>query len=169
MQIPSAECVVGNFIDCLSNLGIQIFSGDSLDESDSGWYTEESDIEEAYNKISRIEQELRAECVTDIVVPNSFIGLFSPPELFELFYPCHAFSLETASEMLIDQYNYIIQQGEKSIVCKYLEKLKEKRGYILLQKPSKNSLCFTSTSFVFCSTAWWKFICVCSWLSVAIW
>ena len=34
-------------------------------------------------------QELRAECITDIVVPNSFIALFYPPELFELFYlPC---------------------------------------------------------------------------------
>ena len=81
---------------------------------------------------------MRAECITDFVVPNSFIALFCPPELFELFYLCHAFSVETASEMVIDQYNHIIQQGEKYIVCKYLERLKEKCGYIL-QKSSKNS------------------------------
>ena len=31
-----AECVAGNFIDCLSNPGTQTFSGDSLDDSDSG-------------------------------------------------------------------------------------------------------------------------------------
>ena len=115
-----AECVVGNFIDCLNNPGTQIFSGDSLDDSGSGSDTE----------ISRIEQDLGAECITDIVVPNSFIALFSPPDSFELFYLCHAFSVETASEMVIDQYNHIIQQGEKYIVCKYLEKLKEKRGCI---------------------------------------
>ena len=80
-----AECVVGNSIHCLSNSGAQIFSGDSLDDSDSGSDIEESDTEEAYNEISRIEQELRAECVTDILVSNSFIALSSPPESFELF------------------------------------------------------------------------------------
>ena len=80
-----AECVVGNSIHCLSNLGAQIFSGDSLDDSDSGSDTEKSDTEEAYNEISRTEQELRAECVTDIFVSNSFIALSSPPESFELF------------------------------------------------------------------------------------
>ena len=42
------------------------------------------------------------------------------------YFICHAFSVEIASEMVIDQYNHIIQQGEKYIVCKCLEKLKEK-------------------------------------------
>ena len=124
------ECVAGNLIDCLSNPGTQIFSGDSLDDTDSESEAEESDTEEAYNEISRIEQELRAECVTETVVLNSFIALISPPESFELFYLCHAFSVETAYEMVIDQYNHITQQGEKYIVCKYLEKLKEKHGHI---------------------------------------
>ena len=115
------ECVAGNLIDCLSNPGTQIFSGDSLDDTDSESEAEESDTEEAYNEISRIEQELRAECVTETVVLNSFIALISPPESFELFYLCHAFSVETAYEMVIDQYNHITQQGEKYIVCKYLK------------------------------------------------
>ena len=53
-----AESVVGNFIDFLSNPGT--FSGDSLDDSDSGSDTEERDTAEAQNEISRIEQELRA-------------------------------------------------------------------------------------------------------------
>ena len=52
---PCAEYVVGNFIDCLSNPGTQIFSEDSLDDPDSGSDTKESDTEEAYNEISRIE------------------------------------------------------------------------------------------------------------------
>ena len=52
---PYAECVVGNFIGCLSNPGREIFSGDSLDDSESGSDTDESDTEEASNKISRIE------------------------------------------------------------------------------------------------------------------
>ena len=32
--------------------------------------------------------------------------------------------------MVIDQYNHNIQQGDKQILCKYLEKLKEKHGHI---------------------------------------
>ena len=52
---PYAECVVGNFIDCLSNPGREIFSGDSLDDSESGSDTDESDTEEASNEISRTE------------------------------------------------------------------------------------------------------------------
>ena len=132
-----AECVVGKFIYCLSNPGTQTFSGDSLDDSDSGSDTEECDTKKLYNEISRIEQELWHECITDIVVLNSFIALFSPPESFELCYLCHAFSVETASEMVINQYNHIIQQGEKYIVCKYLENLKEKRGHIYYKSLAK--------------------------------
>ena len=68
---------------------------------------------------------------------NSFIALFSPPESFELCYLCHAFSVETASEMVINQYNHIIQQGEKYIVCKYLENLKEKHRHIYYKSLTK--------------------------------
>ena len=59
--------------------------------------------------------------------------------MFELFYQCHTFSIEAASEMVIDQYNYIIQQGEKCIVCKYLGKLKEKHGCIYYKSLPKTS------------------------------
>ena len=54
-QCSCAECAVGNVIDCLSNPGTQIFSGDSLHDFDSGSDTEKSGTKEAYNKISRIE------------------------------------------------------------------------------------------------------------------
>ena len=50
-----AESAVGYVIDCLSNQGTQTFSGDSLDEFDSGSDTEESGTKDAYNEISRIE------------------------------------------------------------------------------------------------------------------
>ena len=48
------------------------------------------------------------------------------------YFICHAFSVEIASEMVIDQYNHIIQQGEKYIACKYLEQLKEICGHIYI-------------------------------------
>ena len=68
-----------------------------------------------YDELTKFEKELRAECVANIVMPNSFIALFSPTESFVFFYLCQAFSIETASEMMNDQYNHVIQQGDKYI------------------------------------------------------
>ena len=81
----------------------------------TGSDSKESETEEVYDEFTKFEQELRAECVANIVMPNSFIALFSPPESFELFYLCQAFSIITASEMINDQYNHVIQQGDKYI------------------------------------------------------
>ena len=73
---------------------------------------------------------MKTEYVADIVAPNSFIALFSPPESFEQFYICKAFSVNTASDMMVDDYCHIIQKGDKYINCNYLEKVKEKHGCI---------------------------------------
>ena len=108
------ECIVGHFASCVSHPGI-IFSG-ITEDSDSGSDSEESETEEVYDELTKFEQELRAECIADIVMPNSFIFLFSPPESFELFYLCQAFSVETVSEMMVDEYNHVIQQGDNYII-----------------------------------------------------
>ena len=90
-----AECVVRKFIDCYLNPGVKLIventEGSDKDISD----TDESNTGD--DEEIRIEQELRTECVAD-VTPNSFIALFSPPESFELFYICKAFSVNTASD-----------------------------------------------------------------------
>lgn len=99
-------------------------------------------MEEAHNEITKFEQELRAECVADIVIPNSFTALFSPPESFQLFYLLHALSIETLSEMMIDQYNHVIQQGDKYILCTLLEKLKEKHGHTYQKNLYKTAFVF---------------------------
>ena len=52
-----------------------------MSESDSDT---ESD-HEGDDEMSKKEQELRAECVADVITPNSFIALFSPLESFVLF------------------------------------------------------------------------------------
>ena len=84
---------------------------------------------------------MRTECVADVVTPNSFIALFSPPESFELFYICKAFSINTTSDMVVDDYRHIIQKGDKYIDCNYLEKVKEKHGHIYYK-------CLSKTVFV---------------------
>ena len=73
---------------------------------------------------------MRTECVADTVTPNLFIAIFSPPESFEVLYICKAFSVNTASDMMVDYYHHIIQKGDKYIAGNYLEKVKEKHGRI---------------------------------------
>ena len=107
--------------------------GSDTDTSDTD--TDESDIDD-YEEIW-IEQELRTECVADTVTLTSFISLFSPPESFELFYICKAFSVNTISDMMVDDYRRIIQKGDKYIGCNYLEKVKEKHGRIYYKSLSK--------------------------------
>ena len=63
--------------------------------------------------------------------PEFIYSCISPPESFELFYICKAFSVNTASDMMVDDYRHIIQKGDKYIGCNYLEKVKKKHGRIL--------------------------------------
>ena len=50
-----------------------------------------------------------------LLPPNSFTALFSQPESFELFYICKVFSVNTASDMMEENYRHIIQKGDKYI------------------------------------------------------
>ena len=51
-----------------------------------------------------------------LLPPNSFTALFSQPESFELLYICKVFSVNTASDMMVEDYCHIIQKGDKYIV-----------------------------------------------------
>ena len=50
-----------------------------------------------------------------LLPPNSFAALFSQPKSFELFYICKVFSVNTASDMMVENYRHIIQKGDKYI------------------------------------------------------
>ena len=50
-----------------------------------------------------------------LLPPNSFTALFSQPKSFELFYICKVFSVNTASDMMVENYRHIIQKGDKYI------------------------------------------------------
>ena len=51
-----------------------------------------------------------------LLPPNSFTALFSQPEYFELLYICKVFSVNKASDMMVEDYCHIIQKGDKYIV-----------------------------------------------------
>ena len=79
------ECVVRNFIDCNLNPGVKLIventEGSDTDTSDTD--TDESDTDD--DEEIQIEQELRTECVADIVTPNSFTAVFHHQNLLNCF------------------------------------------------------------------------------------
>ena len=76
------------------------------------------------------EQAIRAEYVTDAIVQNSHIALFSPLESFELFYLYYVLKISIGVEEIAGKYNHIILKGNAYITCQYLEKIKENCGCV---------------------------------------
>ena len=66
------------------------------------------------------EQAIGAELVTDAIVQNPHIALFSLPESFELFYLCYVLKISIAEEKITDKYSHMISKGNTYITCQYL-------------------------------------------------
>ena len=98
---------------------------ESESDSDSDYDDNDSDTEYIMK-----EQAVRAECVTDAIVQNSHVALFSPPESFKHFYLCYVLKISIAEEDFANKYNHIISKGNTYITCQYLEKIKEKSGRV---------------------------------------
>ena len=100
------QCVIGNFMDCSHEPGTKILATSKTvhDESD---YESESDSDSDYDDNDRDtedimkEQAIRAECVTNAIIQNSHIALFSPPESFKLFYLCYVLKMSIAEEEIV--------------------------------------------------------------------
>ena len=92
---------------CLSCPGIKIFSGNTED-SNSGCYAEESDTEETYNEITKFEQELELNVLLILILPILLLLFFCSSALFlQIIYLFQLFSIETISEMMLDQHNHV--------------------------------------------------------------
>ena len=132
----------GNFIDCLLKPGNMLSHGQlgihkSDSESDEEFEYEDDDMTteadiEAY--------ELRADCVFNVLQRGSFIALFLHSSSFKLFYLCKVLEFGTATEDMIDPYNYQITIGTKYILCNYLEKIAEKKNSIIYKILSETVL-----------------------------
>ena len=87
------ECLKGNFIGCSYESGKIIYTNCSDDEcSDNS--DEEIENEDLYCEETVTEEnEMRAECIVDVVRPGAYVALFSPPESFEIFYLCQVMKL----------------------------------------------------------------------------
>ena len=65
-----------------------------------------------------------------IIEKGSTIALYSPSTSIELFFLCTVTAFGIASEELKDKNKHIIKEGERFIKGRYLEKTREKKGFI---------------------------------------
>ena len=66
------------------------------------------------------ENEIRADCVVDVVQPGSHVAFYAPPESFEMLYLYYVIESGIASESMCDDYNHVIEKGMKDLKCNEL-------------------------------------------------
>ena len=115
------KCLKGAFIKCSNEAGKNIYFNDYSEYEDS----EESDSDdEAKNDTCESvtkENEIKAECVIDVVNPGSYVALYSSPNPFEMgFFVSYIADTGVTPEI-------IIEKGSIYLKCNYLEKKSEKK------------------------------------------
>ena len=133
------ECLKGKFVKCLFEAGKVYFTACSDDECSDLNSNEEIENDGLFCENENVteENEIRADCVVDVVQPCSYVALYAPPEAFEMFYLCYVIESGIASEYMCDDYNHVIEEGMKYLKCNYLEKKSEKKGNIFYKKLEK--------------------------------
>ena len=84
----------------------------------------------------------------DIVIPGQVIALRSPRDVHESFYLCVVDKVVKASEDTFYSYQHFILKDMEYIICKYLKKIKETKGFIQYKKLSQDV--FVLPGEVFC-------------------
>ena len=132
------ECLKGKFAKCSFEAGKAYFtecSDDEFSDLNSDEEIENDDL--CCENENVMENEIRADCVVDVVQPCSYVALYSPPESFESFYLCYVIESGITSESMCDDYNHVIEKGIKYLKCHYLEKKSEKKGNIFYKMLGK--------------------------------
>ena len=73
----------------------------------------------------------------DVVNPEFYVALYPSPDLFEMGLLCYVIAVAVAPEMMVDDYNHIIEKGSTFLKCNYLGKKnlkKRKCFYKMLKK-----------------------------------
>ena len=116
---------------------LKIIKDDKLSDNDDG-DDKTGDDDEDHAEIIE-DNELDTNVMLDIVGEQTIVALYSlppslppppPPHALELFYLCKVIKVKVAEETMIDSFNHVVEQGAKYFRCQYLEKDKEKRGFV---------------------------------------
>ena len=75
----------------------------------------------------------------EIIIPNTFIGLRSPPESLKLFFVAKVLSKTIAEQFMEDENGRGVLPGESYIVVQYLEKISERRSAVKYKLVKTNS------------------------------
>ena len=130
------NCLRGQFIKCENKAGSQVSSREVNPNAESDEDDDEEfdyDCDGDRNELAEIEkqnQQIRGDCVFELLQKESFIAIFSPPNSRELFYICKVLYFGVADEDLTDNYIHFILKGSSFITCQYLERLSEKKRNI---------------------------------------
>ena len=132
------ECLKGKFAKCSFEAGTYFTecSDDEFSELNSDEEIENDDLCCENENVTE-ENEIRADCVVDVLQPCSYVALYSPPESFELFYLCYVIESGIVSESMCDDYNHVIETVTTYLKCNYLEKKSEKKGNIFYKMLGK--------------------------------
>ena len=118
------ECISGNLINSSVKEGKCFCEGDN-EESDTDSTDNEEDENESEDEGVHV-NEIRADTMVDLIEKDSVVALYSHQNANGLFYLCKVVSSGVANENLTDTYEHHI----KYLLCKYFEKVREKRGFV---------------------------------------
>ena len=85
------ECLKEKFVKCLFEAGKVYFTACSDDKCSDLNSDEEIETDDLFCKNENVteENEIRADCVVNVVQPCSYVALYAPPEAFEMFCLCY--------------------------------------------------------------------------------
>ena len=84
------ECLKGKFVKWLFEAGKVYFTACSDDECSDLNSDKEIENDDLFCENENVteENDVRADCVVDVVQPCSYVALYVPREAFEMFYLC---------------------------------------------------------------------------------
>ena len=144
-----ANGINGKFIDCEYQPESQISSKEitSDDESEDDYKFDEDFDDDSAAQQELYNQQLRDDCIFELLQKETFIAICSPPMSQELFYLCRVLDFGVALDDLCDKYNHKVPKGTSYIKCQYLERICEKKEtcainfYQILCSFSQQKLC----------------------------
>ena len=124
--------IVGKFIECRIEKGVEKLADDSSSESDSDYDSNPEDGSESEQGDECY--KIVGKTVFDAVEIGSVVEIYSPPNASELFYLCEVVGKEVAKEDVLDEFSHPVSKDSPFLKCRYLERIDEKKGAVFYKR-----------------------------------
>ena len=111
------ECLQGHLAACKIEKG-KLYNNITCDDIDA------EDEENCNEDEDEHEDELPRGTYFDMIQAGAFIAIYSYENSLEPFYICKVIKSDTATENLFEGVGHYVENGNKYLLCNYLEKLK---------------------------------------------